>query len=101
MTLLAGSRSDLGDEALAANFYPGVDLRALDYTPAVASPDPLRYRGPAGTAPIHGSYEDRPGVADRVLACFDDEPSSCRSRPGRGRWPRRPSRRSTSSTCTT
>jgi glycosyltransferase involved in cell wall biosynthesis len=73
VTLLAGSRSDLGDEALAANFYPGVDLHPLDYTPSVASPDPLRYRGPAGTAPIHGSYEDRPGVADRVLACFDDE----------------------------
>jgi len=73
VTLLAGSRSDLGDEALAASFYPGTDLRPLDFTPAVASPDPLRFRGPAGTAPIHGSYEDRSGVADRVLACFDDE----------------------------
>jgi glycosyltransferase involved in cell wall biosynthesis len=73
VTLLAGSRSDLGDEALAASFYPGTDLRALDFTPAVASPDPLRFRGPVGTAPIHGSYEDRSGVADRVLACFDDE----------------------------
>jgi glycosyltransferase involved in cell wall biosynthesis len=73
VTLLAGSRSDLGDEALAASFYPGTDLRPLDFTPAVASPDPLRFRGPAGTAPIHGSYEDRPGVADRVLACFDGE----------------------------
>jgi glycosyltransferase involved in cell wall biosynthesis len=73
VTLLAGSRSDLGGEALAANFYRGADLRALDYGPAVASPDPLRYRGPAGTAPIHGSFEDRPGVPDRVLAGFDDE----------------------------
>jgi glycosyltransferase involved in cell wall biosynthesis len=73
VTLLSGSRSDLGDEALAANFYPGIDLRALDFAPAVASPDPLRYRGPAGTAPIQGSYEDRPGVPDRVLAGFDDE----------------------------
>jgi glycosyltransferase involved in cell wall biosynthesis len=73
VTLLAGSRSDLGDEALAASFYPGTDLRPLDFTPAVASPDPLRFRGPAGTAPIHGSYEDRSGVADRVLARLDDE----------------------------
>jgi glycosyltransferase involved in cell wall biosynthesis len=73
VTLLAGSRSDLGDEAVAANFYPGVDLRALDFAPAVASPDPLRYRGPMGTAPIHGSYEDRAGVPDRILAGFDDE----------------------------
>jgi glycosyltransferase involved in cell wall biosynthesis len=73
VTLISGSRSDLGDEAEAANFYPGVDLRALDFAPAVASPDPLRYRGPVGTAPIHGSYEDRPGVPDRVLASLDDE----------------------------
>jgi glycosyltransferase involved in cell wall biosynthesis len=73
VTLLAGSRSDLGDEALAANFYPDIDLRALDFTPAVSSPDPPRYRGPVGTAPIHGSYEDRPGAPDRVLAGFDDE----------------------------
>jgi glycosyltransferase involved in cell wall biosynthesis len=73
VTLMAGSRSDLGGEALAANFYPGVDLRALDYAPAIASPDPLGYRGPVGTAPIHGSYEDRPEVPDRVLAGFGDE----------------------------
>jgi glycosyltransferase involved in cell wall biosynthesis len=73
VTLISGSRSDLGDEAVAANFYPGVDLRALDFAPAIASPDPLRHRGPAGTAPIHGSYEDRPGVPDRVLASLDDE----------------------------
>jgi glycosyltransferase involved in cell wall biosynthesis len=73
VTLISGSRSDLGDEALAEDFYSGADLRALDFAPAVSSPDPLRYRGPAGTAPIHGSYEDRPGVPDRVLASFDEE----------------------------
>ncbi|MDX6634901.1 MAG: glycogen synthase [Solirubrobacterales bacterium] len=73
VTLLAGSRSDLGGEASAANFYAGLDLRALDFAAAMESPDPLRYRGPAGTAPIHGSYEDRPGAPDRVLASLDDE----------------------------
>lgn len=71
VTLLAGSRSDLGEEALARNFYAGLDLCAVDFTPAIRSPDPLRYRGPAGTAPIHGSYEDRPGAEDVVLASLD------------------------------
>jgi glycosyltransferase involved in cell wall biosynthesis len=73
VTLLSGSRSDLGEDSRAASFYKGLDLRALDFTPAVRSADPLRYRGPAGTAPIHGSYEDRPGAPDRVLASFDEE----------------------------
>lgn len=72
VTLLAGSRSDLGEAALAESFYPGLDLRAVDFTPALDSPDPLRYRGPAGTAPIHGSYEDRPGAEDAVLASLDE-----------------------------
>lgn len=60
VTVLAGSRSDLGGEARAANFYTGLDLRAVEFEPG-------------GTAPIHGSYEDRPGAPDRVLASFDDE----------------------------
>ncbi len=73
VTVLAGSRPDLGGEASAPSFYAGLDLRPVDFAPAIDSPDPLRYRGPAGTAPIHGSYEDRPGVPDRVLASLDDE----------------------------
>jgi glycosyltransferase involved in cell wall biosynthesis len=73
VTLLAGSRSDLGEAALAPSFYAGLDLRAVDFTPALRSADPLRYRGPAGTAPIHGSYEDRPEAEDPVLASLDDE----------------------------
>jgi glycosyltransferase involved in cell wall biosynthesis len=73
VTLLAGSRSDLGEAALAPSFYAGLDLRTVDLTPAVRSPDPLRYAGPVGTAPIHGSYEDRPGAVDPVLAALDEE----------------------------
>jgi len=73
VTLLSGSRSDLGEDSRADRFYKGLDLRALDFTPAVRSADPLRYRGPAGTAPIHGSYEDRPEAPDRVLASLDEE----------------------------
>lgn len=73
VTLVAGSRSDLGEVALASNFYAGLDLRAVDFTPALRSPDPLRYRGGPGTAPIHGSYEERPRAEDAILASLDDE----------------------------
>jgi hypothetical protein len=73
VTLVAGSRSDLGEAALASSFYEGLDLHAVDFTPAIRSPDPLRYEAVAGTAPVHGSYEDRPGAVDPVLAKLDDE----------------------------
>jgi glycosyltransferase involved in cell wall biosynthesis len=72
VALLAGSRSDLGESTSAPSFYAGLDLRPLDFTPALRSADPLRFRGPPGTAPMHGSYEDRPGVPDAVLAKLDD-----------------------------
>jgi glycosyltransferase involved in cell wall biosynthesis len=68
VTLLSGSRSDLGEASLASNFYAGLDPISVDFTPAIGAPDPRRYRGGAGTAPIHGSYEDRPGAVDPVLA---------------------------------
>lgn len=59
VTLLSGSRPDLGGEASAASFYSGLDVRPVDFAPA-------------GSAPLHGSYEDRPGAPDPVLASFDD-----------------------------
>lgn len=71
VVLLTGSRSDLGDVGLARSFYTGLDVHTVDFTPAIGSPDPLRYRGAAGTAPIHGSYEDRPEAVDPVLASLD------------------------------
>ena len=70
---MSGSRSDFGEHALAPSFYSGLDLRAVDFTPALHSGDPLGFEGPAGTAPIHGSYEDRAGAEDPVLAMLDDE----------------------------
>jgi glycosyltransferase involved in cell wall biosynthesis len=73
VTLISGSRSDLGEHALAASFYSGLDLRAVDFTPALRSDDPLRLEGPSGTAPIHGSYEDRAGAEDPVLASLDED----------------------------
>lgn len=73
VTLVAGSRSDLGEAGLASCFYEGLDLKAVDFTPAIRSADPTRYAGGPWTAPIHGSYEDRPGAVDPVLAALDDE----------------------------
>ena len=73
VSVLSGSRADLGEYASAPSFYSGLDLRAVDFTPALRSDDPLHFEGPAGTAPMHGSYEDRPGAEDPVLASLDDE----------------------------
>jgi len=73
VTLLAGSRSDLGEAALATAFYEDLDVRAVDFTPALRSGDALHYAGGLWTAPIHGSYEDRPGAEDPVLARLGDE----------------------------
>ena len=72
VALLAGSRSDLGEAALASAFYEGLELRAVDFTPAIRSERPLRYEGGPWAAPVHGSYEDRPGAVDPVLARLDD-----------------------------
>jgi glycosyltransferase involved in cell wall biosynthesis len=60
VTLLAGSRPDLGEAASASAFYTGLDVRPVEFAPV-------------GDVPIHGSYEDRPGAPDRVLASFDDD----------------------------
>ncbi len=72
VTVLSGSRSDLGAHALASGFYSGLRLRAVDFTPALLSEDPPRFEGGAGTAPMHGSYEDRPDAEDPILASLDD-----------------------------
>lgn len=72
VTLLAGSRSDLAETALASAFYEGIDVHAVDFTPALRSGDPLHYDGGLWSGPIHGSYEDRPGADDVVFARLDD-----------------------------
>lgn len=73
VTVMSGSRSDLGEHALASSFYAGLDLRTVDFTPALESDEPSRFDGGPGTAPMHGSYEDRPGAPDAVLPSLDDE----------------------------
>jgi glycosyltransferase involved in cell wall biosynthesis len=56
VTVLSGSLgSGTGD---ARGFYSGLDLLAVDFD--------------AGDAPMHPSYEDRPGAPDGCFACIDD-----------------------------
>ena len=74
VTLVSGSRSDLGAEGDARRFYTGVDARAVDFTPALLSGrDPMAFEAATGQAPMQPSFEDRPGAADRVFAMLDDD----------------------------
>jgi glycosyltransferase involved in cell wall biosynthesis len=70
VTLLAGSRGDADPTADAHRFYENV--RAVDFAPALATDEPLRFEGPPGTAPIHPSFEERPGAPDAVFPSLDD-----------------------------
>ncbi len=73
VTLLSGSRTDLGPAADARAFYEGIDVLPVDFTPALRSGRPLDYAGPPGTAPMHGSFEDRPDAPDGLLVSLDDK----------------------------
>ncbi len=66
--LLAGSRTDLGTLAKAECFFAGLDPHVVDFTPALQSADPQGFEGPPDTAPMHGSYEDRPNSEDPIFA---------------------------------
>jgi glycosyltransferase involved in cell wall biosynthesis len=70
VTLVAGSRRDLGPHGDAQAFYG--DVRAVSFDAALASPVPLRFDAPPGSAPMHPSFEDRPGAPDVVFAALDD-----------------------------
>jgi glycosyltransferase involved in cell wall biosynthesis len=70
--LLSGSRSDLGTDGDARNFYAGIDVEVVDFSPALREPDPARPRDAKRLVPMHPSYEDRPGAPDRVFAALDD-----------------------------
>jgi glycosyltransferase involved in cell wall biosynthesis len=73
ITLVAGSRSDADGIGDARRFYAGIDVRPVDFSPALERDDPLCDPGGPGEAPLHPSFEDRPGAADRVFAALDDE----------------------------
>jgi glycosyltransferase involved in cell wall biosynthesis len=65
--VLSGSISLPGHPGDAAAFYRGLDVRPVDMTRALQSPDPL-----SADPPLHPSYEDRDGAPDRIFACLDD-----------------------------
>jgi glycosyltransferase involved in cell wall biosynthesis len=66
-TLAAGSLGRQGEETNAGNFFSGLEVHPVDYTPALELPDPL-----AALLPFQPSYEDRPGAPGRVFATVDD-----------------------------
>ncbi len=71
LRLLSGSRPDLGPEGDARRYYRDVPLDVVEFELPWASADgadPLK----AHRAPLHPSYEDRPGAPDRVFASLDD-----------------------------
>lgn len=70
--ILCGSLGEPGDRRHAGTFFDGLDVTSLDYRPAVAAHeagrDPIAEPGP-----MHPSYEERPGVPDRVFAAVTPE----------------------------
>ncbi len=68
VTVLSGSVTRPGHPGDAASFYHGLDVRPVDMTRALTSPDPM-----AASPPMHPSYEDRAGAPDRTFAKLDDE----------------------------
>jgi glycosyltransferase involved in cell wall biosynthesis len=65
VTVLSGSVAGHGD---AQAFYAGLDVRPVDMTGSLGTPDPV-----LADPPLHPSYEDRPGAPDRVFAGLDDD----------------------------
>jgi glycosyltransferase involved in cell wall biosynthesis len=57
------SGSVRGGPSDAARFFRGLDVRAMDYTDAIAADEPL-----AHDPPMHPSFEDRDDAPDRVFA---------------------------------
>ncbi|MDP9189429.1 MAG: glycosyltransferase family 4 protein, partial [Actinomycetota bacterium] len=77
VTLLAGSRSDNAGLGSAVEFFSARDLRAVDFTDAIACDDRLGFQGGPGSAPMHASYEDRRDAEDPVFASLDDDAFEC------------------------
>ena len=70
--VLSGSRVDLGADGDARSFYRGLDLHVVDFSDTLREPHPAHPRDSGHLAPMHPSYEDRPGAPDRVFAALDD-----------------------------
>src|SRR5438034_2149542 len=63
VTLAAGSLGQRGAPTHAGSFFAGLDVHALDYSPALELAEPL-----AAPVPFQPSYEDRPDAPDRIFA---------------------------------
>ena len=72
MTVACGSLGPPGVRSNAGTFFEGLNVRALDFAEAIEwfheGRDPMTAR-----VPIHPSFEDRPGVPDRVFASVGDD----------------------------
>ncbi len=70
-TLFAGSIGSESESSNAHQFFSGIDCEALDYSPALSD-----FRGGAdamaAAVPMPASYEDKPGVPDRIFFELDD-----------------------------
>ena len=70
--LACGSLGGPGERTHAGTFFEGLDVRALDYRPAVAAH--LAGRDPISEpVPMHPSYEDRSRVPDRIFTAVSPE----------------------------
>lgn len=71
VTVCCGSLGAPGVASHAATFFGSLDVEALDFTEAVQwfedGRDPM-----LAPVPIHPSFEDRPGVPDRIFASLGD-----------------------------
>lgn len=71
LTVCCGSLGTRGSSSDAATFFAGLDVQSVDFTEAATwfgqGRDPM-----AAPVPFHPSFEDRPGVPDRVFASVDD-----------------------------
>jgi glycosyltransferase involved in cell wall biosynthesis len=65
--LVCGSLGEPGERTHAETFFDGMDVRAMDFSPAVEAyrrgEDPIAF-----DPPMHPSFEDRPDVPDRVFS---------------------------------
>lgn len=72
VTVACGSLGPPGVRSHAGTFFDGLDVQALDFTEAIewfdGGRDPMK-----APVPIHPSFEDRPGVPDRVFASVADD----------------------------
>ncbi len=69
-SLACGSLGEPGERTHAESFFAGIEVHAADYRAAVAAyergSDPM-----AAPVPMHPSFEDRPGVPDRIFGAVE------------------------------